>query len=119
MCSGLVEMKVWMRLRRAGASACAARSMSWRPERASEQTIDSVTIFETSEMASKSPFDAMANPASMISTPMDSRSAAISSFSSSVIDAPGDCSPSRIVVSKILTCSRSSTWVIGLALLKR
>src|SRR3954470_7573771 len=43
----------------------------------------------------------------MISTPIWSRSSATSSFSSCVIVAPGDCSPSRKVVSKITTRSFS------------
>ena len=38
MCSALVAMKVWMRLRAAGCSASAARSMSAALARASEQT---------------------------------------------------------------------------------
>ena len=45
--------------------------------------------------------EAAGNPASMISTPSSTRASAISSFSASVIVAPGDCSPSRRVVSKI------------------
>ena len=44
-------------------------------------------------------------PASMISTPISSSIDAISSFSAWVMVAPGDCSPSRSVVSKITTLS--------------
>src|SRR3712207_2309446 len=57
------------------------------------------------ETASKSPLDAMGKPASMMSTPMVSSSSATSSFSSRVMVAPGHCSPSRRVVSKIRTRS--------------
>ena len=44
----------------------------------------------------------------MMSTPISSSRAAISSFSSCVIVAPGDCSPSRRVVSNI----RTRSWVV-------
>jgi hypothetical protein len=59
--------------------------------------------FAISETAAKSPSEAMGKPASMISTPISSRREAISSFSSWVMVAPGLCSPSRRVVSKIRT----------------
>ena len=58
-----------------------------------------------SATASKSPFEAIGKPASMMSTPIASSSSATSSFSSSVMVAPGHCSPSRRVVSKIRTRS--------------
>src|SRR5882757_10601628 len=47
--------------------------------------------------------DAAGNPASMTSTPSRASARAISSFSGAVMVAPGDCSPSRRVVSKIRT----------------
>ena len=40
-----------------------------------------------------------------MSIPNSSNTLAIWIFSSKLIDAPGDCSPSRIVVSKIITLS--------------
>ncbi len=46
-------------------------------------------------------------PASMMSTPISSSSSATSSFSSMVMVAPGHCSPSRKVVSKMTTRSLS------------
>src|SRR5271154_81343 len=49
----------------------------------------------------------MGKPASMMSTPMSSSISATSSFSSKVMVAPGHCSPSRKVVSKITTRSFS------------
>jgi len=39
MCTGLVEMKVWMRPRRAGRIASAQRSMSLAVARASPHTV--------------------------------------------------------------------------------
>ena len=102
MCSGLVAMKVWMRFLAAGSSASAARSMSARPARASEQTTLSLTLFAISLTARKSPSEAIAKPASITSTPICSSSSAIFSFSATVIEAPGDCSPSRSVVSKMM-----------------
>ena len=55
--------------------------------------------------ASKSSGEAMGKPASMMSTPSHTSCRAISSFSSEVSEAPGDCSPSRRVVSKMYTRS--------------
>ena len=52
-----------------------------------------------------SPGDAIGKPASIISIPNSSNTLAIWIFSSKLIDAPGDCSPSRIVVSNIKTLS--------------
>src|SRR4029079_9468893 len=57
--------------------------------------------------AAKSPSEAIGKPASMMSTPMSSSSPATSSFSSWVMVAPGHCSPSRKVVSKMTTRSFS------------
>ena len=55
------------------------------------------------EMALKSPFEAIAKPASITSTPNSSRASATRNFSFNVMEHPGDCSPSRNVVSKIIT----------------
>jgi hypothetical protein len=63
----------------------------------------SVTIWAISRTASKSPLEAIGKPASITSTPISSRILASSSFSSIDIEAPGDCSPSRMVVSKMMT----------------
>jgi hypothetical protein len=101
MCSGLVEMKVWMRGLAAPFSASQARSMSLRAARASPATVAFLTRFETSRTASKSPLEAIGNPASMMSTPISSNSDATWIFSSRFIEQPGDCSPSRRVVSKM------------------
>ena len=103
MCSGEVEMKVWMRGRAACCTASQARSMSMRPARARPQTVERFTSLAISRTASKSPLEAIGKPASMTSTPISSSSRAILIFSSRFIDAPGDCSPSRKVVSKMTT----------------
>ena len=55
--------------------------------------------------ACRSSGDAAAKPASMMSTPSLDRLLATSSFSLDVIVAPGACSPSRRVVSKMRTWS--------------
>jgi hypothetical protein len=55
--------------------------------------------------ASKSPLELAANPASITSTFSRSSWRAMRSFSSRVIEAPGDCSPSRKVVSKMINLS--------------
>ena len=57
--------------------------------------------------AAKSPGEAMGNPASITSTPSRASWCAISSFSASFSEMPGDCSPSRSVVSKMMTRSGS------------
>ncbi len=58
--------------------------------------------------ASKSPGEVIGNPASITSTPSRASCVAISSFSCVLSEIPGDCSPSRSVVSKISTRSGSS-----------
>ena len=54
---------------------------------------------------SQSPREAAGNPASMMSTPSSASACATRSFSGCVMLQPGDCSPSRSVVSKINTRS--------------
>ena len=63
--------------------------------------VDSRTTEAIALMDSKSPCEAAAKPASMTSTRRRSSCLAMRTFSSLVIDAPGDCSPSRSVVSKM------------------
>ncbi len=55
--------------------------------------------------ASQSPREAAGKPASMTSTPRSASARATRSFSGCVMLQPGDCSPSRSVVSKIRTRS--------------
>ena len=67
-----------------------------------------------SRTASKSPGEAIGKPASMTSTPRSTRAWATSSFSARFMLAPGDCSPSRSVVSK-MTMGRDSmtqSWFV-------
>ena len=92
-----------MRGRAAGFSASAARSISFSPARARPATTEFFTRLAISCTASKSPLEAIGKPASITSTPISSSRVAICSFSSRFIEAPGDCSPSRRVVSKMMT----------------
>ena len=107
MWTGEVERKVWMRLRLAGLIASAQRSMSFGAARESPQITAFLVRLAISWTAAKSPSEAIGKPASMMSTPMSSSSSATSSFSSWVMVAPGHCSPSRKVVSKMTTRSFS------------
>src|SRR5450432_4209834 len=108
-----------MRRRLAGRIASAQRSMSLGEARESPQITEFLERLAISLTAAKSPSEAIGKPASMMSTPMVSSSSATASFSSWVMVAPGPCSPSRKVVSKITTRSLSDwVWVvIGLFLL--
>ncbi len=113
MCSGEVEMKVWMRGRAAWRTASQQRSMSPRPARARPHTVAFLTSLAISRTASKSPLEAMGKPASITSIAISSRRSAILIFSSRFIDAPGDCSPSRKVVSKIMTRCSGRPWPVS------
>ncbi len=102
MCSDEVAMKVWIRARSAPLSASAAREMSRSLARESEQMVDSRIALAIACTASKSPLELAAKPASITSTLSRSSWRAMRSFSSRVMEAPGDCSPSRRVVSKMI-----------------
>ncbi len=104
---GEVEMKVWMRGLRAAFTASPQRSMSLKLARDRPAIVAFLARLAISRTLSKSPSLAIGKPASMMSTPMSSSSSATCSFSSNVIDAPGHCSPSRSVVSKMTTRSLS------------
>jgi len=106
---GLVAMKVWMRPDFAGVMASPAARTSRSLARASEQTVESCTIWAMALMASASPGLAAAKPASITSTPSFSSCRAMRIFSSLVMAAPGLCSPSRKVVSKMMSLS-VETW---------
>jgi hypothetical protein len=131
-----VERKVWMRWRLAGASDLAAASMSPGIARAraaitggsrrastapSEPPGPAAargalpTCSATAFTASKSPGEAAEKPASITSTFSRASCSAISTFSRASSEMPGDCSPSRSVVSKIVTsgpsiATASRTW---------
>src|SRR5437763_9364979 len=101
----LVAMKVWMRGRLACARDFAARSTSSVQQRASAATWAHGNSRLTASTASKSPSLAIGKPASRMSTPSSTSLRAIRSFSGTVMLQPGDCSPSRKVVSKMYTRS--------------
>ncbi len=114
ICSGDVEINVCMRRPSAGAMASAQTSISLRMARDRPHTVAFLTVFATCCTLSKSPLEAMGKPASIISTPMSSSRAAILSFSSRFMEQPGDCSPSRNVVSNIYTRSVLSVLIVKL-----
>ena len=111
---GDVAMKTWMRGRSACRTASHARSTSLKPVRDRPAIVDPRTPLAMASTASKSPWLAIGNPASMMSVPRRASCSAISSFSPTSSEMPGDCSPSRSVVSKIRTwsisISRSVSW---------
>ena len=92
-----------MRGRLAFFSDVAARSTSSVQDRASAATCTHGNSRLTASTASKSPSEAIGKPASRMSTPRSTSFAAIRSFSGMVMLQPGDCSPSRSVVSKMYT----------------
>ncbi len=102
---GDVAIKVCIRPELAGFIASAARSISPFTARAKLQTVESFITSATARTDSKSPGLAIAKPASMTSTRIFSSIFAMRTFSSRVIEAPGLCSPSRKVVSKITSLS--------------
>ena len=113
MCSALVAMKVWMRHDFAPFSASMPRWMSRSFARHSPHTVESLTTLAIARTASKSPLDEAGKPASITSIFMRSSARAMRSFSSRVIDAPGLCSPSRMVVSKMIKLSVRMEWSLG------
>jgi hypothetical protein len=102
MCTALVLMKVWMRGFSATFTASQAAWMSFSMARARPATRGPLTSSAMALTASKSSGEAMGKPASMMSTPSFESWRAISSFSALFSVAPGACSPSRSVVSKML-----------------
>src|SRR5256886_5809697 len=85
--------------------------MSSKLKRAGAQMIGPRTSRATACTDSKSPREAAGKPASMTSTPSSASARATRSFSGRVMLQPGDCSPSRSVVSKIST--RSGLAIMG------
>ena len=104
-----VEMKVWMRGRSESLIAFHAASMSALCVRARPQITGPSTPRAIASTASKSPGEVIGKPASMTSTPRRASCCAISTFSCVFSEIPGDCSPSRSVVSKIWTLLSSAT----------
>ena len=95
-------MNVCIRDALAGFTASPARRTSESPARASPHTTLSFTAWAIAFTDSKSPSLAAGKPASMTSTRMRSSCFPMRSFSSRVIEAPGLCSPSRMVVSNMI-----------------
>src|SRR5262245_21649829 len=122
MWMSLVARKTWMRGRTQPTTAAAERSMSGALARARawiaggsawgrprmERVPTSSAMRRT---ASKSSGDAAGNPASMTSTPSRDSARATSIFSSEVRAAPGACSPSRRVVSRMVMRRISVSWL--------
>src|SRR5579859_5655316 len=106
-CRSEVARNTCMRGDFAGFSASTAARMSSLRARASAAMGTSRTSFATACTASRSPREAIGKPASMTSTPRAASCRAIRIFSSVFMEKPGDCSPSRRVVSKI------RTWLIA------
>ena len=92
----------------ARSTARAAHSMSPRFARAKPAIRGPRTSRAIACTDAKSPSDATGNPASITSTPSFANWCAMRSFSSWCIVQPGDCSPSRRVVSKKTICSAAS-----------
>src|SRR6267142_2096239 len=86
-------------------SASIPRWMSRSLARHRPATVESLITPATACTASKSPFEAAGKPASITSTRILSSCRAMRSFSSLVIEAPGLCSPSRMVVSNMINLS--------------
>src|SRR5882757_9688989 len=115
MCSGEVAITVWTRPRLANFTASAQRSMSFGLARDRPGITEFLERRAISLTAWKSPSEVIGKPASMMSTPMSSSISAISIFSSKVMVAPGHCSPSRKVVSKMMTRSLSDLFTVAMS----
>src|ERR1700694_81203 len=96
-----VARNTWITGFSASLTASQQASMSLMAARASPATATPFVRRAISLTAARSPGDAAGQPASMMSTLRRTRLSATWSFSSVVKVAPGDCSPSRRVVSKI------------------
>ena len=103
---GLVAMKVWMRVRAAGGHGLAGAAdvvLVGARQRADGRL--PAPLPATACTASKSPSLAAGKPASITSTRMRSSCLPMRTLSSRVIEAPGLCSPSRMVVSNMIKWS--------------
>ena len=85
--------------------------------RARPQITGPSTWREIASTASKSPGEVIGKPASITSTPSRASCCAISTFSAVLSEMPGDCSPSRRVVSKMWTRFASDDGCHGTYLL--
>jgi hypothetical protein len=126
-CSGVIRSFIFMWMGELARNMCRrpdlapliaspARRTSFSLARASAHTVLFLIALAMAFTAEKSPFDDAGKPASITSTFSRSSCLAIRIFSSAVIEAPGLCSPSRKVVSKMIrwsgmVCSRK-LWII-------
>ena len=108
-------MKVWIRGLAAISNASQHREISFSMALASPATVTERISLATWRTDSKSPSEAMGNPASMTSTRSDSNWWASFNFSSRFMLHPGDCSPSLKVVSKICMVSSIDSPLVLLA----
>src|SRR6187431_2354755 len=99
----LVARNTWIRGRAEAFKARHAVSMSSLVQRARPAMIGPWTSRATRFTDSQSPREAIGKPASMTSTPSSASAFATRSFFACVMLQPGDCSPSRSVVSKMRT----------------
>ena len=83
--------------------------------RARPQIVGPSTPRAIASTASKSPGEVIGKPASITSTPRRASCWAISTFSWVLSEIPGDCSPSRRVVSKMWTRLASAAELMGTA----
>ena len=107
-----VPRNVWIRGRFATFTASHSVSMSFFTARARPVMTGPLTVFATAWTDSKSPGEEAGNPASMMSTFSTASCRAISTFWSLASFAPGTCSPSRNVVSKMKTLSAISSSLL-------
>ena len=98
-----VEINVWIRNWSATDKACAAASMSFSSARDNAQTRLFLMVRAMVCTDSKSPGDETGKPTSITSTPRRSSAMAICNFSLTERLAANACSPSRKVVSNIIT----------------
>ena len=96
-----------MRGARAGAIASQVASTSAGIARESAHTTARFTVSATARTDARSPGDEVGKPASITSTPIASSRPAISTFAAREKNTPAACSPSRSVVSKTTTRSRT------------
>src|SRR6266566_169260 len=105
-----------MRGRWLSRTAFQAASISCLEVRARPQITGPSTSRAIACTDSKSPGEVIGKPASITSTPRRASWCAISSFSCRFSEIPGDCSPSRRVVSKISTRSASRRCSVGVVM---
>src|SRR5208337_23052 len=105
MWTGDVARNVWMRGCSASDSASAAQSISFSTARARAAMAGPRTWRAMRRHPSSWCGEEMGKPDSITSTPSRASWTAISSFCSTLIEAPGDCSPSLSVVSNMLILS--------------